>query len=331
MTDHLNQSRDRPISAYIPQGQQQSYVTNQGQHHHQGLYPRSQSSRDIIRQEAKLQEMQEEVRRRELRGGPPISNVYRPNAYNNVRPLIVGQPAANSVRQSRPPLGSTPNLGPPLPTTTYGGPRQLPPGYGYSETQYNHQNQFVPNQYGMMMMMMPKGKNDTSQDSPSTRPDSTRQFIVEQRQQQYSNSQNGVGGGSYSSEQTTELRNDQYPTEGHLNWNQNGESGTTTTTTAGILGMENPPSRPLLPEDSFRESPPPPPPPNTSTHPLYNKQPDTRYTASMQDPPKGGYYPTTGTTQQPRQYQFSASNPWQREEREKVIFKVKKYLKYYPA
>lgn len=44
-----------------------------------------------------------------------------------------------------------------------------------------------------------------------------------------------------------------------------------------------------------------------------------RYTASMQDPPRGGYYPV-GTTQQPRQYQFNASNPWQREEREKVMY-----------
>jgi hypothetical protein len=35
----------------------------------QGMAPRSQSTRDIMRQEAKLQEMQEEVRRREMRGG----------------------------------------------------------------------------------------------------------------------------------------------------------------------------------------------------------------------------------------------------------------------
>ncbi|XP_043480029.1 afadin isoform X3 [Leptopilina heterotoma] len=279
----LNQSRDRPISAYIPQGQQQSYVTNQGQH--QGLPPRSQSSRDIIRQEAKLQEMQEEVRRRELRGGPPISNNYRPNY--NVRPMIAPQ-TANSIRQSRP-VGSTPNLGPTSPTY---GARQLPPGYGYNDMQYN-QNQFAKHPMHSQYGMLPKGKNDMPQDP------AMRQF-VEQRQY----SQNG---GSYPNGQT-ELRNDQYSGEGIINRNQNGEGA--------ILGMENPPSRPMLPEDGFRESPPPPP-PNTSTHPLYNKQSDTRYTASMQDPPKGGYYPTTGTTQQPRQYQFSASNPWQREEREK--------------
>lgn len=43
--------------------------------------------------------------------------------------------------------------------------------------------------------------------------------------------------------------------------------------------------------------------------------------ASMQDPPRGSYYPAGGISamQQPRQYQYSATNPWQREEREKVI------------
>lgn len=41
----------------------------------------------------------------------------------------------------------------------------------------------------------------------------------------------------------------------------------------------------------------------------------------MQDPPRGSYYPAGGINamQQPRQYQYSATNPWQREEREKVI------------
>lgn len=39
---------------------------------------RSQSSRDMLRQEAKLQEMSEEVRRREMRSPhhrPPVSNL----------------------------------------------------------------------------------------------------------------------------------------------------------------------------------------------------------------------------------------------------------------
>ena len=40
----------------------------------------------------------------------------------------------------------------------------------------------------------------------------------------------------------------------------------------------------------------------------------------MQDPPRGGYYPAnaSGAALQPRQYQYSASNPWQREEKERV-------------
>lgn len=37
----------------------------------------------------------------------------------------------------------------------------------------------------------------------------------------------------------------------------------------------------------------------------------------MQDPPRGGYYPAPGSTQQTRQYQYNATNPWQREEKEK--------------
>lgn len=270
----LNQGRDRPISAYIPQGQQQAYAVNQMQN--QGPPPRSQSSRDIIRQEAKLQEMQEEVRRRELRGGPPITNQYRPNAYN-VRPMTAAQ-AANSIRQSRP-AGSTPNLGPTSPTY---GARQLPPGYGYTEPQYN-QNQFakqpVPNQYGMI----PKGKNELARgqvDSREFSQDPARQDLARQdparqdlarqdpnrlfmEQRQYGHPQNG---GPYSNG-PTELRNDQYSSEGGRI--QNGGEGAN-------LGTENPPSRPMLPEDSYRESPPPPP-PNTSTHPLYSKQPDARF------------------------------------------------------
>nr|CAD7456874.1 unnamed protein product [Timema tahoe] len=47
------------------------------------------------------------------------------------------------------------------------------------------------------------------------------------------------------------------------------------------------------------------------------------YTASMGEPPKGTYYPAStpqgSANQQPiRPYQFNATNPWEREEREKV-------------
>jgi len=49
----------------------------------------------------------------------------------------------------------------------------------------------------------------------------------------------------------------------------------------------------------------------------------------MHDPPRGSYYPAGGISamQQPRQYQYSATNPWQREEREKVMRILLKWLK----
>lgn len=37
----------------------------------------------------------------------------------------------------------------------------------------------------------------------------------------------------------------------------------------------------------------------------------------MQDPPRGGYYPASAASQQARQFQYNATNPWQREEKEK--------------
>lgn len=119
-----------------------------------------------------------------------------------------------------------------------------------------------------------------------------------------------IGSGSLNGPQysngPSDSRNGQYA--------QNGDGG-------NAMNSESiPPSRPMLPEDGYRESPPPPP-LNTSTHPLYSKPTDSaRYTASMQDPPRGGYYPAAGAAQQQqqaRQYQYSATNPWQREEREK--------------
>ena len=46
-----------------------------------------------------------------------------------------------------------------------------------------------------------------------------------------------------------------------------------------------------------------------------------RYAASMGEPPRGTYYPATqGHANQPsRPFQFNATNPWEREEREKVL------------
>ena len=41
----------------------------------------------------------------------------------------------------------------------------------------------------------------------------------------------------------------------------------------------------------------------------------------MGEPPRGTYYPASPGTgsQPPRHFQFSATNPWEREEREKVL------------
>lgn len=60
-------------------------------------------------------------------------------------------------------------------------------------------------------------------------------------------------------------------------------------------------------KSEYEDDPPPVPP--TTTHPLY--------TASMTEPPKGAFYPTN--TNQREIKGTPATNPWEREEREKVI------------
>ncbi|XP_025158931.1 uncharacterized protein LOC105186790 isoform X3 [Harpegnathos saltator] len=324
--------RDRPTSAYITQGQQQSYSTinNQLQQQSGGLPPRSQSSRDMIRQEAKLQEMQEEVRRRELRGGAPLLNQHRPPAMYNIgaRGAAPSQQLSNTLNVRSPrPLGSTSNLGT---TSSYTAARQNVPGYNYPDNQYPQYNSTQYSQYGQYNQypkhpaaggqygpMMPKPKNEGTIRGHQTIPnenllgrdsgsqdaksyiDPNRHFAGSQNSPHYPNG-------------NLEQRVDQYANDNVVSRAQNGEGHSMTTT-------DTPPTRPALPEESSYSESPPPPPPNTSTHPLYNKQADTRYTASMQDPPRGSYYPAggIGTMQQPRQYQYSATNPWQREEREK--------------
>lgn len=69
---------------------------------------RSQSSRDMFRQEAKFQEMSEEVRRRELRGGAPTG---RPGVSFAPPPVAPKPPLGEEYRESPPP--------PPPPTTTH--------------------------------------------------------------------------------------------------------------------------------------------------------------------------------------------------------------------
>ncbi|XP_076626508.1 adherens junction formation factor afadin isoform X7 [Colletes latitarsis] len=369
-TFETSQPRDRPISAYVSQAQQQSYFGGQSQQQGNAAPPRSQSSRDIIRQEAKLQEMQEEVRRRELRGGVPIPpNQCRPTTYNIKSNMT--QQSTNTVVRPTKSISSQPNFGsntpvavssPTISTAGHAARQTTAANYGYMDSHYGpyvvqygksppthqhqHQHQY-PHQHQHQHQLQPqpqlqsqhqhqhqhqnmqqqnlghiqyntqpsRGKNDSTRLQPNgmsldygrdqsgqeiSRPyaDQTRHFAA--------GSQYYLNGGS-------DVRSDQYISENGTNRTQTLPEGT-----ASIQPNEIAPIRPVLPEDGFRESPPPPP-PNT-THPLYNKQSDSRYTASMQDPPRGGYYPangTAGTTLQPRQYQYSATNPWQREEREK--------------
>lgn len=47
-----------------------------------------------------------------------------------------------------------------------------------------------------------------------------------------------------------------------------------------------------------------------------------RYTASVGDAPKVGYYPSSPVTASSKHYQLQGTNPWEREEREKVNFVI---------
>lgn len=274
-----------------------------------------------------------------------------------------------SVRSPRP-LGSTSSLG--GATSAYAAAKQNASGYNYPDTPYAQYNSAQYGQYGQYSQypkypattggpygpMMPKPKNEMAVRHHQAMPtessllgrDSGGQDTKsygDQNRQHFVGSQNSP---HYPNGGLEQSRVDQYSNDNVVNRGQNGDSHPMTAT-------ETPPARPSLPEETgFNESPPPPP-PNTSTHPLYNKQADTRYvsqgaggkhaalrqtirrdvhcailkitvkknsfryTASMQDPPRGSYYPAggIGAMQQPRQYQYSATNPWQREEREKVI------------
>ncbi|XP_026295554.1 putative uncharacterized protein DDB_G0282133 isoform X5 [Apis mellifera] len=363
----MNQTRDRPISSYVPQPQQQSYIDNTGQSQQQACTapPRSQSSRDIIRQEAKLQEMQEEVRRRELRGGISVPlNQYRPSTYNLKTNTSVQSSISSVVRPTKS-IGSQPNLGssPPITiSTSVSTSRQTgPSSYNYLDAQYgsymvqygksshthqhqsqsqsqhqhSHQHQlqlqhqyqhqhqhqhqhhniqqqnFGHIQYGHVGMLSSRGKNDlTRMQLNGTLHDYGRDQNIRDIGKLYTDQNQHVAGSQYCLNSNPEIQNEFYNDENGINRMQTAPEGTSISNEIPI--------RPILPEEGFTESSPPPP-PSTSTHPLYNKQSDSRYTASMQDPPRGGYYPTntTGTTLQPRQYQYSASNPWQREEKER--------------
>ena len=182
--------------SYISPGQQgphpypnqmmhQAQQQQQQMQYQQGLQGRSQSSRDIIRQEAKLQEMQEEVRRRELRSGPnpPIQMPGAYRATNTYNPRLPG----GGLPQRPPPrpLGSTPNLGP-------SSPGYLRQNYGYLPDQHQQYGQHYPrpspqqqyavrqngpymngpeaDQYGHVLVGRSQIDGDLMNDNPPARP-----------------------------------------------------------------------------------------------------------------------------------------------------------------
>ncbi|XP_053594728.1 afadin isoform X2 [Microplitis demolitor] len=286
-----NQGKDRPVSAYISQDQQINYNANQIQQ--QGL--KLQSSKDIIRQEAKLQEMKEEVRRRELRAGTISINQYRPNSYN-VRPTTA-QANVTMYKQTGliPSLDSNPssyNL------------RQVASNHGSSDPQNNpyglHNKQIISNQYAVISK-----KNDAScANQKMTEIDREYESDLNRSRMEYNQ--------QLASYNKSQFLNDPSDISHQRNMNEN---------TVNRIHNENDINKETLPfrsvlENEYKESHPPPP-LNTSTHPLYTKQIDSRYTASMQDTPTSSYYSTISSSQQSRQHQYNATNPWQREEREK--------------
>ncbi|XP_023710210.1 uncharacterized protein LOC111865986 isoform X4 [Cryptotermes secundus] len=266
-------TRDRPASAYIPQKDQ--YGSPQ---HGTGMAPRSQSTRDIMRQEAKLQEMQEEVRRREMRGGITSPQHYPLQPGGHTRPQI-------------------------LP----GHPQRIPnTSYLYSNQDPN--NPHYPQHNAVLPYAQSPGHSQAQ--SSSSLPPS----------QSYSGARPHVG---YVPPPTAP-KPTRYP----------GPVQAGNELQRPPLGSDAHGSvRPSMPPEDvgYRDSPPPPPP--TSTHPLYQSgssnvgqkltspsgNPDNRYTASMGEPPRGTYYPASPGTgnQASRHYQFNATNPWEREEREK--------------
>lgn len=239
-----------------------------------------------------MQEMQEEVRRRELRASGAILNQHRPPAaMYNLGARVAAPPAQQqassntlmNVRSPRTPLGSTSSLG----ANPGYVARQNAPGYfsdtqytQYSSAQYGQYNQYPSRNPGSgssgQYPMMPKPKNEASiarghhpmpgenlvgaRDSNNQE---TRSYAEQNRH--FMGSQSG----SIYPNGTLEQRVDQYSSDGVVGRPQNGEGHSVTTS-------ETLPTRPALPSDNaFNESPPPPP-PSTSTHPLY-KQADTRY------------------------------------------------------
>ncbi|KAG8268647.1 adherens junction organization [Homalodisca vitripennis] len=138
-----DQSLSRPASAYLPQ----QATGHHPPHLQQNMAPRSQSSRDMLRQEAKLQEMSEEVRRRELRLTSPQSRLQMPQGpIQGPRPGYPVEPYSNgpgyphsprSLKQQESPGGyreSPPP--PPPPTSTHPLYQPAPPPPMYQPARY---------------------------------------------------------------------------------------------------------------------------------------------------------------------------------------------------
>ncbi|PSN54552.1 hypothetical protein C0J52_07115, partial [Blattella germanica] len=262
-----------------------------------GMAPRSQSTRDIMRQEAKLQEMQEEVRRREMRGGVTSPQHYPVQPAGHPRPqMLPGHPQQRLPNTNYSYHSPDPN-GPMHPQHNTMMPySQTPPGHSHPQNANAHP--LSPPYNGAR----PHGNYGP----PPTAPKPTRYPGPMQ-----------AGG---------EAPRPQYPGDAH---HQEMQGHVRPPVGSDAHGSVRPS---MLPEDvGYRDSPPPPPPP-TSTHPLYQSgnantgqkaavtaNSDNRYTASMGEPPRGTYYPASpGTSNQPpRAFQFNATNPWEREEREK--------------
>ncbi|GLG95432.1 Kinesin-like protein unc-104 [Gryllus bimaculatus] len=273
-------SRERPASAYIP-----AKETLGSPQHGSNMAPRSQSTRDIMRQEAKLQEMQEEVRRRELRGGAPVgAPQHYPVAHMQQRISNANfqypNPDANSSNVPQPQQASYP-----VPS----GHNHPNPAHAPMSPTYNHPR---PQQlYG----------------PPPTAPKPGRHGPLSGDGQRLA----------------------------HLD--MQGQPRLLANSDVHTAPRQGPSE-----DVGYRDSPPPPPPP-TSTHPLYQTQPpskqipatghqDNRYTASMGEPPRGSYYTSnpsgSGNSSQPRQFQFNATNPWEREEREKAEEFLRKHVRH---
>ncbi|XP_071440496.1 uncharacterized protein [Hetaerina americana] len=271
MASGSNGTRDRPVSAYIPQNGPQPIQQLQS-------VPRSQSSRDFMRQEAKLQEMQEEVRRRREGGRPPQASASPPLHLHHQHHA---PPRAHLAQPTQPQKGSAYSQ-----MTGYPDGAQNSPGHHHSHHQpgnVQHLGGFSSPYHGTLL-------SPTSPQPPSAR---------------------GVASSGAPPPTAPKPR----------------PLGTT-----GDVG----PLRPPPPEDVYRDSPPPPPPPPTSTHPLYQGVPkgstattaasselnnEGRYNASAGDPPKGSFYPTSTSSQShQRQFPYAATNPWDREEKEKGNF-----------